>query len=470
MGKRSVSEQNARLRGRELGLAVLLAGLLAARAGAAGGPLDVPPSTEPRVAVATALSSVGLVSSEGTFEPFTRHRPDDTLYSRDLLLSLPGFQVNIQSIAKAVELTLWGNLPGLSDSHALESAVILHDTRHFDFDLTLLRGRVMLTNTKKKGPVRVWLRTETAGVTLTLPEPGDRVALEMYGRWAPGVPFSPGKDDRAPVSLWSVYVLKGRLDIKANKNQWAMSAPPGRAYFHGDSVNGPSTEGPQPLEELPAWANPRAPRPATAKMVEAVVAAYRARLKDKDKEIDDVASDLLAAADKDRNKQRAATVRQLVVFALAAMDDVEKVAELLGTSKHDEVRKTAVIALRHWIGVRAGRDQKLYAILVEHLNYSKAEAGAVMQLLHSPFAADQPETYETLIAYLRHRRQSVRELAHWHLVRLAPVGRKIVFDASAPASERSKAAAAWRELVPSGELPREKDETKQKDRKEKKKE
>jgi hypothetical protein len=442
-------------------LAVLLAGLLAARAGAAGGPLDVPASTEPRVAVATSLSNYGFLSSQGTFEPFERHKEGDTLYSRDLLLAIPGFEVNLQPTSKAVQLTLWGNLPGLSDSPVLESAVILHDTSHFDLDFTLVRGRVVLENKKKKGPARIWLRTQAAGVTLTLAEPGDRVALEIYGRWLPGVPFSHRKDaSHAPVNLWAVYVLKGHLDIKAGKNEWAMSASPGRAFFHGDSVHGPSDEGPQPLKEPPDWANPKAAPTKTAKMVQGVVDAYRDRLKDKKQDIEEVTREMLAAAAKDKNKERAAMVRRLVVFALAAMDDVENLAELLNTSKDEVVRKTAVIALRHWIGVRAGRDAKLYSVLVEQVNFSRAEAEAVMQMLHSPFAADQPETYETLIAYLRHRRQAVRELAHWHLVRHAPNGRKIGFDASAPAAERAKAAAAWKELIPSGELPKEKDETK----------
>ena len=54
-----------------------------------------------------------------------------------------------------------------------------------------------------------------------------------------------------------------------------------------------------------------------------------------------------------------------------------------------------------------------------------------MQLLHSPFDLDRPETYDALIAYLRHSRLPVRELARWHLYRLVPAGRKIVYDAAA---------------------------------------
>jgi hypothetical protein len=155
-------------------------------------------------------------------------------------------------------------------------------------------------------------------------------------------------------------------------------------------------------------------------------------------------------------------LRRLVVFAMAAADDVENVAELLQTSADPEVRQAAVVALRHWIGGKEGRDEKLFGLLGV-LHFNKAESTAVLQMLHSPFAPDQAETYETLIAYLGHRKQAVRELAHWHLVRLAPAGLDIAFDAAAPAADRKKAEEAWQKLIPAGSLPKAKsDDTKKK--------
>jgi hypothetical protein len=74
-------------------------------------------------------------------------------------------------------------------------------------------------------------------------------------------------------------------------------------------------------------------------------------------------------------------------------------------------------------------------------------------LLHTPFDPKAPETYETLIAYLRHDKQPVRELAKWHLDRLAPAGRSIPFDAAAPPEEREKAYKEWKKLIPDGKLP-----------------
>jgi hypothetical protein len=290
------------------------------------------------------------------------------------------------------------------------------------------------------------------------------VALEIYGRWPAGVPFSlkhrPGD---GPLLLWEVHCLKGRLEIKAARTEWQMAEPPGAAYFHGDSHDGPAAGGPERRDKLPEWADPKAKVRPLAKKIQAAVEVYRGRLKSTDAE--QAGRELLALADKEKDPDRARLIRAIVVGALAATDHVDKVAEFLGNSRHAEMRHAAVVTLRHWIGAREGRDEKLYHILQDELGYNRAEAETVMQLLHSPFNPRQPETYETLIAYLGHRKQAVRELAHWHLVRLAPIGADIAFDASAPAAVRDKAEAEWKKRIPAGELPKaKKDETKKKSR------
>ena len=80
----------------------------------------------------------------------------------------------------------------------------------------------------------------------------------------------------------------------------------------------------------------------------------------------------------------------------------------------------------------------------------------MLDLLHSPFDPDKPSTYEALIRLLQHSKLAVRELAHWHLVRLAPAGKEIAYDPAATEEERDKAVKAWKELIPEGQLPREK--------------
>jgi hypothetical protein len=443
-----MSERYLRLGG-GVGAALLL--LAAARGGT---PSDAPASNEPRVPVARCLSAPGLVESQGNFQHWLRVGKGDVLHSRDILVALPGFKVDVEPDSKAVKLTLWGNLPGLSDSPALESEVVLHDSRAYDLDFTLVSGRVVLTNTKEKGAAKVWLRGET-GVQIVLPQPGDSAAFEIYGRWPAGVPFVP-KPRKAgkPLRVWEVFCLKGTVEIKAAKTEWYMAAPPGLAYFHGDNVDGPSPRGPEKRASLPAWADPAAPRPKLAELIDDVIKTYSGRLKSNDP--DQIDDEILALAEKDTNKDRARVMRYLIVHAMQALDEIDNVAEVLATSKHPEMRKAAVVALRHWIGEKEGRDDRLYELLQNEQGYSAKEAATVMQLLHSPFDRDQPETYETLITYLKHNKQAVRELAHWHLVRLAPIGDDIPFDAAGPAEEREKAAAAWKERVPAGTLPKDK--------------
>jgi hypothetical protein len=434
---------------RQAGVVGLLA-LVVGTAAGQNGPIDLPPSSEPRVPVATVLEAAGLLSSEGAGHPFNRVLAKETVYSRDLLVALPGLQATLAPKSRAVTLTLWGNLPGLSDSPVLESAVILHDSRAYDLDFTLLRGRIVLTNTKKTGPAKVWLRRSNVGVELVLEE-GASLTLEAYGRWPHGVPFSlKAVRDEAPTVFWQVAVVKGSVGIRAGKLSYSMSAPPGPSYFRGDSVSGPNPDGPERRDTLPNWADPKAEPSAEGKLIASLVEEYRGKLKSKDAL--EAGAELLAAAAKDPDKARAREVRRIYVFALGATDNLPDLLEALNNEKHEDIRKTAVVALRHWIGAAAGRDIKLYEVLLG-LRYSKAEAETILQLLHSPFNAYQPEDFETLLAYLKHGRLAVRELAYWHLYRLAPAGRDIIYDAAGSTAEREKGAAAWKKLIPSGELP-----------------
>ena len=86
-----------------------------------------------------------------------------------------------------------------------------------------------------------------------------------------------------------------------------------------------------------------------------------------------------------------------------------------------------------------------------------AQAATIMNLLHSPFDGTQPETYDTLLTYLQHDKLAIRELARWHLYRLAPAGRDIRYDPAAAPEERARAVTAWKKLIADGKvLPKDK--------------
>ncbi len=111
-----------------------------------------------------------------------------------------------------------------------------------------------------------------------------------------------------------------------------------------------------------------------------------------------------------------------------------------------------------------GQDQKLYRGLIEKRGYKPAEAASVLQLLHS-FDDDElahPELYEVLINYLGNDKLALRGLAHWHLIRLVPAGKKIAYDPHAAKEQRDRAIQEWRKLIPSGKLPPADDGTKDK--------
>jgi hypothetical protein len=411
-----------------------------------------PPSWEPRVIAGKELAPTGsLLSSEQPGQPWRTLARDAAVYSRDLLLALPGMKARLETAPSGVELTLWGNLPQLSDFSGLESAVILHDSRAFDADFTLHRGRVLVTNRKTSGSARVWVRVDGAAFQLTLAEPDDAVCLGLNSFWPRGVPFTPPpKPEESPVRTMNMLVVKGQVDVKVGGGLFSLSAPPGLAFFHWDSINGPDAA-PRHRRELEAWANPDRKPTANAKAIQGTAARYQALIRDRDPHT--ALADLLAAAAKESDREKARAEAEFAVYGLAAINDIDRVMQALDDAGHAEARKAASVALRRWIGKDARRDRLLYHFLIERLSYSEAQSATVLQLLHTAFAPEEPVTYETLIAYLRHEKLAIRELAWRQLSHLVPEDIIVPYDPAASIDERKKACAAWKVLIPSGSIP-----------------
>lgn len=407
---------------------------------------------EPRVPTAKYLAPVGgLLVNERPGLPWRIAPAEAVLSSRDMLLALPGMSARLETTPRAVELTLAGNLPELSEFPGLQSAVILHDSRAFDLDFTLHRGRVFAVNRKTAGPARVWLRIEGAAFQVTLAEPGATVCIGLYGFWPRGVPFNLTlQADETPVRRLMFFAVKGEVDVKDSGTQHSLSMPPGRAYFHWDSVNGPD-EGTRYRRQVDSWADPAPKASPQTKALFEVVEKYRAAVKTKEPRT--VLFDLLESAATERDGAQAKALAEFAVLSLAAVNDIDRVVQALDDPRHAEARKAAVSALRHWIGDAARRDRRLYHYLVDRLNYSKEQSATVLQLLHGGLAADDPETYETLLSYLRHDKLAIRELAWRQLLHLVPEDLTVPYDPAASAAERAKAYAAWKEVVPSGSLP-----------------
>jgi hypothetical protein len=424
---------------RYLAIIVRVAFVLAVSAGAAL--QGISGADDAGKAVGKLVTPAGtLLRREAFGKPWQMVQPKDALLSENLLLGLPG--ASIENKAGTVRLTFLTDLDGQSPYPVKECAVVLHDSAAFDMDLTLDRGRADLVNLKQKGTASVRLRVLHHNFYVTLGEPGARVAFEVFGRWAKGVPFEKQpKPDHAPVTALVVLVLKGSVELKHATRTMAMHEPPGPALWQWNSI-GDAEPTPTKLDKLPAWAGAEGQFPADAK---ARLEAFRKLVAEKS--LDAALEAFLQSDDENR--------RRLAVIAMAALDDLPHLGPILLAAKHPDVLENGILAFRQWIGRGPGQDQKLYQMLVEQRKYSPAHAAIILQLLHSFGDEDlaRPETYEVLIAYLDHEQLAIRYLANWHLIRLVPAGKKINYQALAPKETREQAIAEWKKLIPTGKLP-----------------
>jgi hypothetical protein len=371
---------------------------------------------------------------------------NEALKAGDLLLGLPG--AALESRDKAVKMTFLTDF-GDSPFPVIECAVILHETKEGDLDLTLERGRADFTNTKMKGEAKVRLHVHDQVFDLMLHEPKTRVAVELYGRSLPGVRFQkePGMND-APAAHMVLLVLEGSAELKHGANVCAMAAPPGPALIQWDNRGGLDGT-PTQLPNLPPWARPDKDQNAKVQLLKKLFARYYELAKTKS--LEEVLADFIASDDPDFR-------RAFVVFC-GATDELHMLAKVMVQPKYADLWDDAIRVLRHWIGRGPGQDQKLYKTLIDVGHFKPVDAETVLQLLHS-FGEDDrasPVTYEALIDYLEDERLLIRALANWHLVRLVPEGRKFKYSPVADKKEREAAVKEWRKLIPQGKLPPKKD-------------
>ena len=406
---------------------------------------------EPRAAgergaiVATALSEKGTLirGARAATAAWQVVAQNEKLHAGDLLVGLPGAE--LVSRDGAVRLDFLADLDRLSPYPIRECAVKLRENLQVDLDVFLDRGRLDLVNQKDKGPAQVRVQVRKDSFDFTLARPGARVALELYGRWPRGVPFTKNSDAKhVPTATLLILALDGEALLKHEHHELALKAPPGPALVEWDSVTG-MDDTPHRLERLPQWARARGENTAEGKLRQAALARLRQAL---------ATQPIETVEDEFLNSQNPVD-RGLAVSALAAMDDLSRLGQALREAKHPDVWENGVEALRSWIGRRPGQDQILYQRLIEVAKYKPVQAETVMQLLHSFGDSDlaEPETYQTLIDYLDHDALAIRGLAYWHLSRLVPEGKKFGYNPTDSKEKREAAIQKWRQLIPKGHLP-----------------
>jgi hypothetical protein len=355
-----------------------------------------------------------------------------------LLVALP--RADIRSRNGAVDLMLVADVGKRGPYPVLESAVVVNDDPAVDLDVTLVRGIIGLTNRKAKGPATVRLRFRRTIWNVTLLEPGAFAGAELYARHPPGLPtLHDGKVEEPTVNV-VLRVLKGQAFVDMDGVGHRLQAPPGPAQVVWHSVDRHPVI--QRLEKLPL---PILPQDEKERAIfDAVAAASRSLTE----QAIPAALDRLAKSDK--------KVDRLVgVTWMGALDQMPQLLGALADARHADVRDQAILVLRQWIGRDAAKVGKLYQALKEHLHNSDVTARTVVQLLFgfNDEERAQPATYELLIGDLMHKQLPVRELAYWHLVRLAPTGRDIPYDAAGGEAQRRRAVEQWQALIPEGRLP-----------------
>jgi hypothetical protein len=239
--------------------------------------------------------------------------------------------------------------------------------------------------------------------------------------------------------------LQGDSLIKGPLHEYRLVPPPGPALIHGSNREGEEPEPPQVLQKLPSWAFPEKIQTKDGKKILGLLKKFRQEMLRQS--LDATIEAFLKAKDPDQ--------QAIALIVLGATDDLGRLADILRNSKDPEVWDFGIMIIRHWLGRGPGQDLELYKGMLAEKKLKPARAATIMHLLHSFSDKDlsHPETYETLIAYLDHEELAIRGLAHWHLYRLVPAGRKIGYNPLAPKEERERAITEWRKLIPTGKLP-----------------
>jgi hypothetical protein len=376
-------------------------------------------------------------------------KPARVLTNRPLV-SLPGYRSVVQ-LDNGLRLTLWGNLPEIWPFPlAFESRVVLHPSDQVDLDFTLERGRVALTN-PKDNPLKVRLRfanpanpEKGEAWEIILVEKNTEVIANLAGAMPVGELFFPAKTNpqrKGPLAVLVLVVTSGSASVKIDFQTIDKLTPPPE----GPMLAWLSKEGVVktfPQDALPPWTQEKPPLPKgfEAKQRITVMGA----LSPLSTELSGSAVDtgLLNALKPSNDVQ----VRRLAVRAAGAMDDLQRVIDLL-QDKDLDVRRAAVETLRIWIAGGWDHDYKLFDTL--QTIYTRPESEIIMSLLHyySPDQDRDPALHAALCQYLVHKKVAIRELAHDYLLRIRPDGIKIGYSAVAPEADVRQRAAVWQAFM-----------------------
>ncbi len=390
----------------------------------------------------------------------------DPVSTNETVMALPGFSSLVQTNS-GVLLLLRGHVREFATAPIMfdlaESAVVFHANDEFDLDLTLLRGRIYLTNRKDRGPAKIRLRFQKEVWDITLANPSDEVVVDLIHSFTPLIDYRKGEEPRTDCYL---AVLKGDVDLKldAYHTHNVVVEPPRWARVEWDSssmvVRGPYKEDrlPEALTKQPLTDTFRSQLPAdrrdivrrmdtALKNLETLLGSGKKPLRDALKETH-VLPDPVA--------------RVLAIYCLAAIDAVGLVLDSLGEQREGGAadREAAMFALQRWVSRGSQQAKLLYdektgtGLLIDKM-YKPTEADRIVQLLH-PFLAEdlgKEETYHFLARCLRHPKIEIAELGYWNLFWLCRGKLPGGFSATLPLPQRERYAEDIERMIEKKQIP-----------------
>jgi hypothetical protein len=397
---------------------------------------------------------------------WNRLRPNSPVFTGDPIMSLPGYASEVR-LNCGIYLLLRGHVREFTPpdrearalDHLQESAVVLHKPKDTDVDLTLLRGRLYLSNhngNTTRG-LTVRLRFENKVWDLTLQQDAEVLVDLLKSRMA---------GTGQPLAFLKLFLLRGDAGIALEHERYPDLSEPGRSQFFWVSLNPSSYERPKLSKEELDFANrvlfPKRPVADTqqAQEMERALRAIRDRMTvDKDPRT--------ALQETLTNNQY--SEHQLALYCLAALDEVKDLLDILGKADlpHGADRDTAIFALRRWLDHGPGQSERLFdpstgkGMLRADLGYTSEEAKQIVILLRDPTDEDIFSTkfYSVLAEDLASDKVALAELARWWLSRIVlqlfhldlPNLKK--FNAALPQDRRLEAKREVDQAIRQGLLP-----------------
>lgn len=388
-----------------------------------------------------------LISHQRGTELWLPAKPKGAIFTNDELMALPGYRPLVL-LETGVQVQLWGNLLEFLPLPALECQVTLHrPATGLMADLTLDRGRIVLTNQRNTGTARVRLRYHGEVWDLLLDDKAELMVDGLFNL-EPGTRYLPNEGATSPpLQQLFVGVVKGKATvIIEDRDPIELQAPPGQALIGWDN-KGRLKPPLKIAEPLPLWTRD-IPSKSPVPELKAVMDSLRDRLTRGTATAEIALTELAQLEDKPFGQFYAA-------YGLQALDAIGRVIDALDDLTKPAMRAAAIPALRHWVA----RDQKnslvLHNLLWKDKGYSREQADVAVQLMFTLTESDTYErrTYEFLFQQLEDPKLAVRELAYWHLAQLDPDGARASMYNPANDQQRDAALRRWKQRLTEGRLP-----------------